>query len=209
LVGRIVGLPGVTAPFLTAMRSRPPSKKTIARNDTFLLGLMVGAFLILFIAAGAVEMASVNLTREVAPKEASASPSQSNLNIPVAVAQSTSPGGHALASPIEVAPAAAPASTKGVTGSVDDSDLKELASAVHLLDGKVPAPDKEAWTRELPVAQELARKTCDCEQRNWLNRFILTGNAVLGGSNQYYCSAQVLSSMSHEVLGLDADVVAK
>ncbi len=114
-----------------------------------------------------------------------------------------------LISPIAVVTDGAPTSTKTVTGAVSDSDLQELASAVHLLDGKVPAPDKEAWTRELPVAQELARKTCDCEQRNWLNRFILTGNAVLGGSNQYYGSAQVLSSMSHDVLGLDADVVAK
>jgi hypothetical protein len=85
--------------------------------------------------------------------------------------------------------------------AVQDSDIAQLAAAVNL--GSASAGvSKDVWARETPVAQKLLNGLCDCDQRNWLNHFVETGNEALSGSENYDKSVQVLATLRRSNIDL-------
>jgi hypothetical protein len=94
--------------------------------------------------------------------------------------------------------AACPAVARSVsTGqTVLAADLNNLADRVKLDDGALQNVDKAEWAKQLPIAEQLLQGICDCEQRNWLNRFILTANDALAGSSDYFASVQILDHLA-------------
>ena len=66
--------------------------------------------------------------------------------------------------------------------SVPDKYLLNLSARVDLPHAGARPPDKSRWSLSIPVAEQLLQGPCDCEQRNWLNHFIATGNLALTGS---------------------------
>ena len=81
--------------------------------------------------------------------------------------------------------------TTGVT--VQRSDIDQLAMAVKL--GDPASVGKDVWAREVPAAKQLLRGMCDCDQRNWLNHFIETGDEAVSGSSKFAESAKELSHL--------------
>jgi hypothetical protein len=76
-----------------------------------------------------------------------------------------------------------------------DSDLASLAAAVKLGGSNTGDAGKEVWARETPIAKKLLRGLCDCDQRNWLNHFVKTGNEAMSGSEDFYQSVQLLAKL--------------
>ncbi len=85
-----------------------------------------------------------------------------------------------------------PVVVQPIANSVDRAQLENLAESVHL---KNLSTDRDQWKRALPKAQHLLQGACDCEQRNWLNHFVETGNEALNGSNDYQQSAKFLLTL--------------
>lgn len=75
------------------------------------------------------------------------------------------------------------------------ADLNNLADSIKLDNGALENMDQSEWARELPIAEQMLQGICDCEQRNWLRRFVETANDALAGSNEYYKSVQILDSL--------------
>jgi hypothetical protein len=73
-------------------------------------------------------------------------------------------------------------------------DLDHLAAAVHLRETGMGA-SKQVWAAELPVAQSLLQRPCDCDQRNWLKHYVKTANDALSGSEDYAHSIQLLATL--------------
>jgi hypothetical protein len=78
---------------------------------------------------------------------------------------------------------------------VQDSDLQKLVTAIDFKSGPSSDLVKAQWAKELLVANHLVHGVCDCEQRNWLNHFIETGNYAVAGSPAYDHSVRVLASL--------------
>jgi hypothetical protein len=87
------------------------------------------------------------------------------------------------------------AHSAGTGQQVLPADLNNLADGVKLDDGALQNIDKAEWAKELPNAENLLQGICDCEQRNWLNRFVQTANDALAGSSDYYTSVQILDQL--------------
>jgi hypothetical protein len=101
-----------------------------------------------------------------------------------------------------------PPSSAG-TEPVRDADLLALARAVGLgNEAKAVHPDKEAWARQMSVAQNLYGGICDCEQRNWLSNFITTANYAVSGSDAFNPSVQHLAQMPHNNKELAAQIAS-
>ena len=90
-----------------------------------------------------------------------------------------------------------------------DSDLARLADAVKL--GKTNTGDvsKNVWAEETPIARRLLKGMCDCDQRNWLNHFVKTGEEAASGSEDYYQSVQVLATLRRNDQELGAAHVSR
>ena len=86
-----------------------------------------------------------------------------------------------------------------------DSDLVQLAAAVKLSGTNTGDVSREVWARETPIAQRLLHGLCDCDQRNWLNHFVKTGNEALSGSDDYYQSVQLLAKLRRNDQELSAN----
>jgi len=93
---------------------------------------------------------------------------------------------HPLDEPIFVQPFA---------NAVNASDLDNLAAQVHLKNASLADVDKSQWKKALVKAQQLLQGACDCEERNWLNHFVETGNDALAGSQEFQDSAKLLVSL--------------
>ena len=79
--------------------------------------------------------------------------------------------------------------------------LENLARGVALdgNEGDEAGNKKERWAKAMPVAQALvAHSDADCEQRNWLVRFVECGQQALSDSPDYYGSANELASMPRD-----------
>lgn len=155
-------------------------------KDKFFICLLIAPFLILFLTLGAVEVVSMKSTNGAHTQP------QKNLPLPVADIQAPpSP-------PPNQTPTVVLLATLPDKDSLHDSDIQNLAKTVHITQGaKISAPDKKAWAMQLPIAKALTWKMCNCEQRNWLNRFIMTGNEAVTGSDGYYQSAEILVNLPH------------
>jgi hypothetical protein len=110
-----------------------------------------------------------------------------------------SPGSSTIAQPPALDLSSAEASVENTPSSaqpgmeaVQDADLAQLAVAVQLGASANSAADARKWAQQLPVAQGLKQKMCDCEQRNWLNQFIATGKDAVAGSPGYAHDLDVL-----------------
>ena len=89
---------------------------------------------------------------------------------------------------------------------VPDEDLLKLSGLVRLANARYAHPDKERWSRAIPVAQQLLAGPCDCEQRNWLNHFVAMGNdAITNLDQQYHEEAQLLATLGRN----DQDAMAR
>ncbi len=73
-------------------------------------------------------------------------------------------------------------------------DLDQLASAVHLREPSLGA-SKQVWASQLPIAESLLQRPCDCDQRNWLKHYVKTANDALAGSEDYVHSVQLLATL--------------
>jgi hypothetical protein len=73
-------------------------------------------------------------------------------------------------------------------------DLDRLAAAVHLRDPEMGA-SKQVWAVELPIAQSLLQRPCDCDERNWLKHYVKTAQDALSGSEDYVHSIQLLATL--------------
>jgi hypothetical protein len=196
-------------------------------TDKFLFRAGIVAFAILGLAVGAVTIKSPSTTPKAAANDASSTttaastwapqeqvstihssssaesgPSQtSNLQ---SSAQTSSPA-PALSSssfPADQPASFTPSSAQIVPGAVRASDLQKLALAVHFTGSQANGLNKDLWARQIPNAEKLLQGICDCEQRNWLNRFITTGNFALAGSvEEYYQSARILATLPKSDVG--------
>jgi hypothetical protein len=70
--------------------------------------------------------------------------------------------------------------------SIPDEDLLKLSAMVDLADAATHRPDKERWKQAISISQKLMEGPCDCEQRNWLTRFVEMGNFALSDSESEY-----------------------
>jgi hypothetical protein len=75
------------------------------------------------------------------------------------------------------------------------ADLNNLADKVKLDGGALQNVDAAEWAQQLPNAEQMLQGMCDCEQRNWLNRFVTTANDAIAGSNNYFTSVKILDQM--------------
>jgi len=75
------------------------------------------------------------------------------------------------------------------------ADLNNLADKVKLDGGALQNVDAAEWAQQLPNVEQMLQGTCDCEQRNWLNRFVTTANDAIAGSNDYFASVQILDHL--------------
>ena len=78
---------------------------------------------------------------------------------------------------------------------VHDVDLQSLALAVKLYEPNSGGVSKEVWALETPIAQKMLEGLCDCEQRNWLNHFVLAGQEATSGSADFSATVQLLSQL--------------
>jgi len=88
-----------------------------------------------------------------------------------------------------------PIFTEPLDHPVNVSDLQSLAASVHLKKTNLGEMDRSLWKKALPQAQKLLQGACDCEERNWLNHFVETGNAALTDPKEYLESAKLLVSL--------------
>jgi len=78
---------------------------------------------------------------------------------------------------------------------VSTADIEQLADAVKLGQPAGGDVSKAVWAQETPIAQKMLQGECDCDQRNWLNHFVKTGNYAMTGSEDYFQSVQLLSQL--------------
>jgi hypothetical protein len=88
-----------------------------------------------------------------------------------------------------------PAFTQPLANAVNTTDLSNLAAAVHLKSATLADIDKNQWKTALPKAKQLLNGACDCEERNWLNHFVETGNEALSSDKEYEPSAKFLLTL--------------
>jgi hypothetical protein len=89
----------------------------------------------------------------------------------------------------------APAFTQPLANPVNTSDLSKLERQVHLKNSDLANVSKSEWEKALPKAKQLLQGACDCEERNWLNHFVETGNDALAGAKEFQDSAKLLASL--------------
>jgi hypothetical protein len=88
----------------------------------------------------------------------------------------------------------APISQPPAPGQVTITDLKQLASDVHLTNPK-SNENKQEWKLAIDKAQTLVSQPCDCEQKYWLNQFVEAGNQALSGSTDYAATIKQLETL--------------
>lgn len=165
------------------------SHSEVLMNDKYLLHIGLAALAILGIAVGIVAAISTEMGPPTNSSDMANTTTKANI-VPVQ-AQASDNQNHVTSS-LESQPIVNnPANGNGV----QDVDLKNLASMVHLDQAKHQGPNKDQWNQALPVAQKLLQGTCDCEQRNWLKQFVTMGNYALSDSSQYYQSAQLMDTL--------------
>jgi hypothetical protein len=79
--------------------------------------------------------------------------------------------------------------------------IENLAHSVRLEgnESRDVGTKKEMWVKVLPVAQALVEHSdADCEQHNWLVRFVECGQQALANSPDYYGSANSLAEMPRD-----------
>ena len=110
------------------------------------------------------------------------------------------------------APSAAPSPGMSAPNTVSNDpvtvlDLDHLGSAVHLREPAMGA-SKQVWAAELPIAQSLLQRPCDCDQRNWLKHYVKTAQDALLGSEDYVPSIQLLATLrrSNQDLTLSSQI---
>ncbi len=166
-------------------------------SHKFLIG--VGAAFLLVFAGGIAAVVSMSSLSDVSNRPSQAAAPPSPRPAPALVSLAPEANSSLTAAPV-VTPAPKPESSALVSSTdapklVLDSDLAKLADAVKL--GKTNTGDvsKNVWAAETPVAQRLLKGMCDCDQRNWLNHFVKTGQEAVSGSEDYYQSVQVLATL--------------
>ena len=189
----------------SAMALRGVSSPKDPKSDKVLVGIAIAAFCTLALAFGSVGI----ISRATEPTSASVeTPVVAPIHPPsIVVASMSAPFATASALPAPPAPdsKSATSSSTGVPAihnapvnlrDVSASDLNKLADGVKLDDGALQRIDKAQWSAQLVVAKTLAQRPCDCEQRNWLNRFIETANDAATGSKDYFASVQLLDQLA-------------
>ncbi|MGH8047262.1 MAG: hypothetical protein ACREKL_08445 [Chthoniobacterales bacterium] len=90
---------------------------------------------------------------------------------------------------------------KVVNQPVTPALLETLAQSVQLNSNESEASGnkKKLWAKALPVAEALAAHSdADCEEHNWLVRFVECGQQALADSPDYYSSANSLATMPRD-----------
>jgi len=162
-------------------------------NSRFLMGLGL-AFALVFVCGLAAVLSVNSMTDRVSvtsvPAVKQGAPSVVSAPVTAIATPVSLPNPAAAAAPVA---GAAPAGSTGYT--VLDSDLANLAAAVKLGATSTGDVTRDVWVRELPIAQNLQKGMCDCDQRNWLKHFVETAQEAISGSNHYPASVQLLAQL--------------
>jgi hypothetical protein len=163
-------------------------------NTRFLVGIGV-AFALVFI-GGVAAVVGVNSVAD-RPSVIDVSPVPSSAPEPaIAPAPAVADSLAALPNPAAASqPIPAQATGPLTPQPVLDADLAQLAAAVKLGASSTGDVTKDVWAREVPVAQNLLKGMCDCDQRNWLKHFVETGQEAISGSDHYPESVALLTKL--------------
>jgi hypothetical protein len=118
-----------------------------------------------------------------------------------AVSQAAQPTVATLQKGTTISTLTAPPAAAGVPAGgiqVTPADQEKLAQMVGLSDKPDQPLNKEKWEKAIPIAQKLANQSADCEQRNWLNQFVVVGNMAIEGSPDFQKYAPVLATMCRD-----------
>ncbi|MEJ0000141.1 MAG: hypothetical protein WDO13_13810 [Verrucomicrobiota bacterium] len=163
-------------------------------SNRFLIGIGI-AFVVIFGIGFAAVIGITSLTDEVTVADYAQTQKPVDASVSTAVAPSFAP----FTAPAAQHEASATTEVRGtpIVGSqiVLDTDLAKLAAAVKLGGSATGDVSKDVWARQIPVAQKLLKKMCDCDQRNWLNHFVQTGQEAVSGSHHYPESVQLLAKL--------------
>ncbi len=203
------------------------SKLKVVMTDKFPLGIGIAASTVLVLAIGAVALsnppsapsttlttAGSSLTSTAASQEQASGDANSSANghspskAPnfQPLTQSASLGFPSSSSAVNQPSASTPSPLQPGEGAVPDSALQKLAAGVHLNASNANGMNKDLWAQQVPLAQKLVQGMCDCEQRNWLNQFIATGNfALADDAANYYPSLNNLVGLPRS----DAELIAR
>ena len=151
-------------------------------TNKFLIQLSVGAFTVFMLALVVVARVS------------SGTPAIATVEVPHA--PQIVHAGMTMETQTPPRPADEPLFVQPLANSVRTADLDNLAARVHLKNASLADVDKNQWKIALVRAQQfLQGGACDCEERNWLNHFVETGNQALSGAKEYQDSAKFLAAL--------------
>lgn len=178
-------------------------------SNRFLIGIAAAFFAVFAIGIGAV-VGIAHMSDQTTISDVSSSTSAETTRASTAAFVPFSPklqDPESATSPVVQAPAPVGDAGKPTGIVVTDSDINQLADAVRLGAQKTGDVGKDVWARETPIAKKLLNGMCDCDQRNWLKHFVLTGQEAISGSENYYQSVQLLATLRRNNSELSANQV--
>ena len=175
-------------------------------SNKFLIGIAAAFFAVFAIGVGAI-VGITRLSDETTISDVSASTPAETSHVPTPAFVPFEPKVQSVdESTASAGITATPAETGKPTGIVvSNSDIDQLATAVKLGEQRTGDVGKDVWARETPVAKRLLNGMCDCDQRNWLKHFVMTGDEAVAGSENYYQSVQLLATLRRNDTELSAN----